>query len=107
MNWEVVFTGLEPLKHITNVTMDLYNVCLELLKENYKGNTVRQVSLSISNLVDDNEMQLDLFNTDGWEKKLGYVFDQIRNKFRPTALLRAQMLGTSFHCSKLVGGHKK
>lgn len=90
--------------------MDIYKVCLELLKENYRGKTVRQVSVSLSNLVDDNEIQLNLFDQDGWKKReLGYVVDRIRNKYGPTAILRAvsyKNAGTSLHRSNLVGGHK-
>ncbi|MBL4952078.1 UV damage repair protein UvrX [Neobacillus sp. YIM B02564] len=94
----------------TNVTMDIYKVCLELMKENYRGQTVRQISLSIGKLYDDNQVQLDLFNQDGWKKRqLGYTVDAIRNKFGPSALLRAVSYtpaGTALQRSKLVGGHK-
>ena len=105
------FYRSRTMEQPTNVTMDLYHVCLDLLEENYTGNTVRQVSIAISNLVEDCEMQLDLFDQDGWKKReLGYVVDRIRNTFGPTALLRAVSYttgGTSFHRSKLVAGHKK
>ena len=105
------FHRSRTIENPTNVTMDIYNVCLELLKENYRGNTVRRVSLSISNLVDDYEMQLNLFDHDGWKKReLGYVVDKIRNKYGPTAILRAVSYsgaGTTIHRSKLIGGHKE
>ncbi len=94
----------------TNVTMDLYNICLELMKENYRGQTVRSVTLSITKLVDDYEMQMDLFDIDGWKKReLGYTVDKIRNKHGSSSLLRAVSYtnaGTALHRSKLVGGHK-
>lgn len=95
----------------TNVTMDIYNVCLQLMKENYRGQVVRSISISITKLVDDYEMQLDLFDQDGWKKReLGYVVDKIRNKYGSAALLRAVSYtpaGTALHRAKLVGGHKK
>ena len=94
----------------TNITMDLYRVCLELFHENYLGKTVRQIALSIGNLVDDNEMQLNLFDLNRSKKRdLGYVVDGIRNKFGSAALLRAvsyTKAGTARHRAKLVGGHK-
>lgn len=94
----------------TNVTMDLYRICLELFDEFYTGKTVRQVALSITNLVDDYEMQLDLFDVDGWKKRnLGYVVDKIRSKYGPSSILRAvsyTSAGTALHRAKLVGGHK-
>ncbi|KQL17699.1 hypothetical protein [Cytobacillus solani] len=80
------------------------------MKENYRGQTVRSVSLSITKLVDDYEMQLDLFDIDGWKKReLGYVVDKIRNKYGSAAILRAVSFtgaGTALHRSKLVGGQK-
>ncbi|WP_028390652.1 Y-family DNA polymerase [Bacillus cihuensis] len=104
------FYRSRTIENPTNVTMDIYNVCLQLMKESYRGNIVRQISLSISNLVDDYEIQLDLFEPDSWKKReLGYVVDKIRNKFGAASLLRAvsyTAAGTALHRSKLVGGHK-
>lgn len=105
------FLRSRTIEKPTNVTMDIYNICLELMKENYRGQTVRSVSISITKLVDDYEMQLDLFDIDGWKKRtLGYVVDGIRNKYGPDAVLRAVSYtpaGTALHRAKLVGGHKK
>jgi DNA polymerase V len=94
----------------TNITMDLYRVCLELFHENYQGKTVRQIALSIGNLVEDNEIQLSLFDLNRSKKRdLGYVVDGIRRRFGSDALLRAvsyTKAGTAKHRAKLVGGHK-
>lgn len=94
----------------TNITMDLYRVCLELFDENYEGKTVRQISISLGNITDDCEMQLSLFDSDGWKKReLGYTVDRIRSKFGGGALLRAVSYtgaGTAKHRATLVGGHK-
>ncbi|WP_445506556.1 Y-family DNA polymerase [Niallia sp. 03190] len=95
----------------TNITMDIYRVCLELFKENYNGQTVRQLSISITKLENDYEMQLDLFDTNGWKKrKIGYVVDSIRNRYGPASLLRAVSYtpgGTALQRATLLGGHKK
>lgn len=94
----------------TNITMDLYRVCLELFRENYEGKTVRQISVSLSNITDDVQMQLTLFEPNRWKKReLGYTVDRIRRKFGSKALLRAVSYteaGTAVYRSKLVGGHK-
>lgn len=94
----------------TNITMDLYRVCLELFHENYQGKTVRQIALSIGNLVEDNEIQLSLFDLNRSKKRdLGYVVDGIRRRYGSDALLRAVSYtnaGTAKQRSKLVGGHK-
>ncbi|KOP78199.1 hypothetical protein AMS60_18715 [Bacillus sp. FJAT-21945] len=80
------------------------------MKENYRGQTVRSVSLSITKLVNDYEMQLDLFDIDGWKKReLGYVVDKIRNRYGAASILRAVSFTgarTALHRSKLVEGHK-
>ncbi|MFE8697999.1 UV damage repair protein UvrX [Cytobacillus sp. FJAT-53684] len=104
------FNRSRTIENPTNVTMDIYNVCLQLMKENYRGQTVRSVSLSITQLVDDYEMQLDLFDVDGWKKReIGYAMDKIRNKYGAAAILRAvsyTRAGTTKHRSGLLGGHK-
>ncbi|WP_409297942.1 DNA polymerase thumb domain-containing protein [Peribacillus sp. SCS-26] len=94
----------------TNITMDLYKVCLDLFKENYTGKTVRQISIALSNIVDDSEMQLTLFDPNRWKKReLGYTVDSLRRKFGSKALLRAVSYtdaGTAVYRSRLLGGHK-
>jgi DNA polymerase V len=94
----------------TNVTMEIYRVCLKLFHKHYEGKTVRQISISIGNLVDDREMQLNLFDLNGWKKReLGYTVDRIRSRFGPGSLLRAvsyTSAGTAKHRATLVGGHK-
>lgn len=94
----------------TNITMDLYRVCLQLFKENYCGKTVRSIAVTLSSIVDDNEMQLSLFDKSRWKKReLGYTVDRIRSKYGSKALLRAVSYtdaGTAVYRSKLLGGHK-
>jgi DNA polymerase V len=94
----------------TNVTMDIYRVCLELFHEHYTGKTVRQISMAIGNLVEDNQLQLNLFDFKADKRReLGYVVDSIRRRYGSGALLRAvsyTAAGTARHRAKLVGGHK-
>jgi DNA polymerase V len=94
----------------TNVTMELYRVCLQLFKEHYSGKTVRQISIAIGNIVDDWELQLDLFDMGASKRReLGYVVDSIRRRFGSGSLLRAvsyTSAGTAKHRATLVGGHK-
>lgn len=94
----------------TNVTMDIYRVCLALFHAYDEGKTVRQISVTLANIVDDGQYQLSLFDTDGWKKrKLGYVVDDVRQRFGSGALLRAVSYtngGTAKQRAKLIGGHK-
>ncbi|WP_307472834.1 Y-family DNA polymerase [Cytobacillus purgationiresistens] len=95
----------------TNVTMEIYRVCLALLKEHYRGKTVRQISISLSNLVDDHMLQLSLFDPNGWKRReLGYTVDSLRSRFGSASILRGVSYtnaGTARHRATLVGGHKK
>ncbi|PLR76402.1 UV damage repair protein UvrX [Bacillus sp. V3-13] len=104
------FYRSRTMKEPTNVTMQLYRVCLELFQEHYEGKTVRQISISLGNIVDDHHLQLSLFNADkGKKRDLGYVVDRIRNRYGPVALLRAVSYtagGTARQRAQLVGGHK-
>jgi len=94
----------------TNITMEMYHVCLELFEKFYAQKTVRKISIALSNIEDDTQMQLDLFYLNRVKQhKLGYVMDGIRGKYGSDAILRAVSYtnaGTSRHRSKLVGGHK-
>ncbi|QQZ10934.1 DNA polymerase thumb domain-containing protein [Heyndrickxia vini] len=94
----------------TNVTMTIYKVCLMLFHKFYSGKNVRQISISLSNIVDDSTLQLNLFEPNKTKlHDLGYVVDKIRDKFGSAAVLRAVSFteaGTALKRSALVGGHK-
>ncbi|MGE6260460.1 DNA polymerase thumb domain-containing protein [Heyndrickxia sporothermodurans] len=94
----------------TNVTMDIYRTCLKLFYQFYNGKSVRQISISLSKITDDTNLQLNLFEPDKSKlHDLGYVVDQIRDRFGSAALLRAVSFteaGTSLKRAALVGGHK-
>jgi DNA polymerase V len=105
------FQRSRTIKQPTNVTMELYRVCLELFNEHYTGKTVRQISIAIGNIVDDHELQLDLFDMGAAKRRdLGYVVDSIRRRYGSGSLLRAvsyTAAGTAKHRATLVGGHKR
>jgi DNA polymerase V len=94
----------------TNVTMKLYQTCMELFDQFYTDKTVRSIAVSLSNILDDTNQQLDLFEPDAEKKRmLGYVIDGIRYKYGRTSLLRAisyTKAGTALERAGLTGGHK-
>jgi DNA polymerase V len=104
------FYRSKTIEQPTNITMDLYKVCLELFGQFYTGQTVRKINISLSNICDDDEVQLSLFEQDQPQKRaLGYAMDSIRSKYGSDALLRAvsyTSAGTARHRSRLIGGHK-
>lgn len=94
----------------TNITMDIYRYCLMLFDKFYTGKTVRSVSVTLSNIEDDVNQQLSLFEKDNEKRRmLGFVMDGIRNKYGSKAILRAVSYtpgGTALHRAGLTGGHK-
>lgn len=94
----------------TNITMDIYEMCLSLFEKFYTGKTVRKISITLSNVIPDREMQISLFDQNRWRKReLGFVMDRMRRKFGSNAILRAVSYteaGTARQRSKLVGGHR-
>ncbi|MBB2483165.1 hypothetical protein H5P36_23700 [Bacillus sp. APMAM] len=98
------------MEEATNVTMTIYQVCLKLFDKFYTGKNVRQITITLSNIVNDRSMQLNLFEPNKAKlHDLGYVVDKIRDKFGSASILRAVSFteaGTSLKRSALVGGHK-
>ncbi|WP_245690107.1 DNA polymerase thumb domain-containing protein [Sediminibacillus albus] len=94
----------------TNITMEMYGVCMQLFNEFYDGvSKIRRVFITLNNLYKDEETQLDLFTDKTKQKDLGYVMDQIREKHGSTSLLRATSftdLGITLDRSRKIGGHK-
>ncbi|MCA0982841.1 UV damage repair protein UvrX [Halobacillus yeomjeoni] len=97
------------IDHPTSITMDIYHACLTLFDRFYNGGTVRKISISLGNITEDSDIQLDLFDTERDKKRdLGYVMDEIRDRYGQDMLLRAVSwteAGTARHRSRLVGGH--
>ena len=93
----------------TNITMEMYEVCVQLFNKFYDGySKIRKVYVTLSNLTDDHDTQLDLFEERPKQKDIGYVMDTIRDRFGATAILRASSYtdaGITLDRSKKIGGH--
>ncbi|SFD52057.1 DNA polymerase V [Lentibacillus persicus] len=94
----------------TNITMDVYDVCMQLFHEFYDGiSNIRHVYVTLGNLFENGETQLDLFNNRPQKKDIGYVMDAIRDKYGSTAILRASSYtdaGITIERSSKIGGHQ-
>lgn len=103
------FNRSKSIELPTNITMDVYKVCMQLFTTFYDGHSdIRRVYVTLDNLFADDETQLDLFNDRGKQKDIGYVMDQIRAKYGSTAILRASSYtdaGITLERSKKIGGH--
>ncbi|UJL47727.1 DNA polymerase IV [Virgibacillus sp. NKC19-16] len=93
----------------TNVTMDIYEVCMQLFHQFYDGESkIRHVYVTMDNLFEKGETQLDLFEDRPKKNDIGYVMDAIRDKYGSTAILRATSYtdaGITLDRSKKIGGH--
>lgn len=94
----------------TNVTMDVYHVCMQLFNQFYDGNSkIRHVYVTLSHLFDHQDVQLNLFENQSKKNDIGYVMDAIRDKYGSTAILRASSYtdaGITLDRSKKIGGHR-
>lgn len=103
------FNRSRSLIHPTNSTMDVYRLCMQLFQEFYDGkSSIRHVYVTLDNLYPDDVTQLDLFEDNSKKKDIGYTMDKIRDKFGPTAILRATSFtpaGVTMERSKKIGGH--
>lgn len=104
------FSRSRSVSHPTNVTMDIYRVCMQLFKQFYDGESnVRHVYVTLDNLFEKGETQLNLFEDRSKKNDIGYVMDAIRDKYGSTAILRASSYtdaGVTIDRSKKIGGHK-
>ncbi len=103
------FQRSKSLDIATNITLEMYDVCTQLFKGFYDGKSlVRRVTVSLTNLQDDDNTQLDLFNERHKYKDIDYVMDNIRNRYGTTSILRASSYsdaGIILDRSKKIGGH--
>ncbi|WP_068672561.1 DNA polymerase IV [Oceanobacillus sp. Castelsardo] len=103
------FSRSKSIEIPTNVTMDVYHVCMQLFHQFYDGfSNIRHVYVTLDNLSDKAETQLDLFEDRTKKTDIGYVMDAIRNKYGSTAILRASSYtaaGVTLERSKKIGGH--
>jgi DNA polymerase V len=93
----------------TNITMEVYHVCMQLFHQFYDGHSqIRRVYITLDNLYHDEDLQLNLFEDKAKKKDIGYVMDKIRDKYGPTAILRASSYtdaGIMLERSQKIGGH--
>lgn len=103
------FNRQTTLPFASNNTMEIYQKVQELFLKFWDGKAVRSVGIGLSQLEDDNEVQLDLFSNPLKEKEVGNVMDNIRARYGKTAIFRASSLlpaGLLFERATKIGGHE-
>lgn len=100
------------LSRPTNLTMDIYHICTYFLHQQYTGEPIRSISISLTNLIQEGEEQISLFDNvtkREQEVKLTKVMDEIRTKFGKNSILRGISYthsATARHRNTLIGGHR-
>ncbi|RRJ54774.1 nucleotidyltransferase [Paenibacillus oralis] len=104
------FSKSRTIASPTNLTQKIFAVCKELYYENADiGRPVRNIHVSLTNLTNDDIVQLDLFEDDTKDRKLASTIDDIRKRFGIGSVFWARSLtdgGTVLDRSKKIGGHK-
>lgn len=106
------FSRSMSIDEATNRTSVIYEAFDRLMDTFYDGSPVRRIALSVSNLEEDESLQLNLFSHREQlrEERLGKTVDALRRKYGSTAVLRAVSYtadGTARYRATLLGGHKK
>ncbi|PEX83244.1 Y-family DNA polymerase [Bacillus cereus] len=100
------------LNRPTNLTMDIYHICAYFLHQQYTGEPIRSINISLTNLLQEGEEQISLFDNvtqREQEVKLTKVMDEIRTKFGKNSILRGISYthsATARYRNTLIGGHK-
>lgn len=95
----------------TSNTKKLTCYILDVFRENYKGEPVRNIGISYSKLIYETMIQLSLFDNPERQvndDRLNFIVDTIRNRYGFSSLVHASSLlegGTAIYRSSLVGGH--
>ena len=87
------FSHQRKLSYSTANTKEIYNTAKELLNEMYKNGTyIRLVGVRVDNLVEEDEVQMSLFNNDTSKKqeKLDKVVDSLKQKYGYNSVTRAR-----------------
>ncbi|OEF97618.1 DNA polymerase IV [Desulfuribacillus alkaliarsenatis] len=99
----------KSLATYSNLATDVYPLVEWLFQKHWGHHPVRAVQISLSNLMDDEALQLEVFHDRIAERSLAYTIDNIRYRYGKTAIFKASSLdeGGLYHeRSGLIGGHK-
>jgi len=94
----------------TNITDEVYDAAAALFLRHWDGLPIRRISVSLTGLVPDSEVQLSWFDDRERKRELERATDEIKRKFGDTAIMRASSLCSSAQAqdrSHKIGGHYK
>ena len=79
------------MENSTDITSEIYDMAVRLMKEAWKGQPLRLIGLSASDIDRDGFQQMSLFGEEEKEKQknLDKALDKIRNKYGNNSVMRA------------------
>lgn len=79
------------MENSTDITSEIYDEAVKLMKEAWKGEPLRLIGLSASDIDKDGYRQMSLFGEEDKEKQksLDKALDKIRNKYGNDSVMRA------------------
>lgn len=105
------FYHVQKLDVATNDIEVIFNVCSNIFDRYYEYLPIRKVSITFGGLVEDNSIQLNLFETIEEikiKKNENEAIDNIKNKYGANSLLKASSLlkdSTAIKRNNKIGGH--
>jgi DNA polymerase V len=105
------FQARQTINNYTNLTSDIYQTALELLKKNYNGQVVRKINLALTELAEDSALRLNLFTDKLKEARLSTIRDYIQERFGYRSIyygisLKNEKASIKERISTTIGGHK-
>ena len=95
------YSHQKKLNFATSNTKEILETSKEILKEMYKGESIRLVGLRVDNLEEEDQIQLSLFSMDNNKQStLDKTLDNIINKYGIGTVTRAGKLNTNIEYKK-------
>jgi len=104
------FSRQLSLEKATDMTRDIFKTAVKILNKHYQGEKVRKISLYLTNFVENNYRQLNLFEDDLKRSEINEIRDQLAKKMGKDVLYYARNLGSGNIKNRIentIGGHKK
>ncbi|MBO7743291.1 DNA polymerase IV [Paenibacillus sp. MWE-103] len=104
------FSRQLTLPQPTSLTHEVAAAALKLFREHWHGLPVSRLSIALSQLTDDNVIQLTLFEDRARAYRKERMIDAIKERYGSTAIMRASSLleaGVARERAEQIGGHYK
>ncbi len=98
------------LPFFSDQAMEIYKGSVAIFDKYWDRKPIRSIGLSLTQLENFDELQLDLFTNVIKKKQIGVVMDEITGRYGKTSIFRASSLlpqGLLFDRANKIGGHKK